>query len=154
MPRTKHTRVLVVDDYEDAADSLALLLGLWGYDSEVCYDGPSALETARAYRPQVALLDVAIPRMDGFEVARRLRSVPQLARTVLIAISGYGRESDISRARAVGFSYYLLKPVEPEDLRELMGRVASRAANLQRGGWPRAAVDKSRGEREFVKAIW
>ncbi len=153
MSRTDRTRVLVVDDYEDTADSLAVLLELWGYDSEICHDGPSAPETARAYRPQVALLDIAMPRMDGFEIARRLRAVPDLATTVLIAISGYGRESDLSRARAVGFSCYLLKPVEPEDLRELLSRTACHAADLQRVGRRKAAVNKSHGEREFVNAI-
>jgi len=124
MFRNRRPRILVVDDLADAADSLALLLGLWGYAAEVCYDGVTALETARTSRPRGVLLDVAMPGMDGFQVAQRLRAQPEFAATVIIGISGYGDEAYRNRARLVGMEHYLLKPVDLDDLRALLGRVA------------------------------
>jgi two-component system CheB/CheR fusion protein len=124
MLRKRRPRILVVDDLADAADSLALLLGLWGYAAEVCYDGATALETTRTRRPRVVLLDVAMPRMDGFQVAQRLREQPEFADTVIIGITGYGDEAHYSRARLVGMDHYLVKPVDLDDLRALLGRVA------------------------------
>jgi two-component system OmpR family response regulator len=118
-------RVLVVDNVADAADCLALLLRLWGYDAEACYGGAAALEVARADRPQAVLLDVGMPGMDGFQVAQRLRAQPGLADTVVIGITGYGDEACRTQARAVGFDHYLLKPVEPDHLRELLAGAAS-----------------------------
>ena len=85
-------RVLIVDDFRDGADSLALLLKLWGYETAVAYDGPAALTLASAAPPAAALLDIGLPGVDGCEVARRLRTLPGTARALLIALSGYGRE--------------------------------------------------------------
>jgi CheY-like chemotaxis protein len=124
MARQRRPRILVVDDLADAADSLALLLELWGYAAEVCYDGATALGTARTCRPRVVLLDVAMPRIDGFQVAQRLRAQPEFADTVIIGITGYGDEANRSRARLAGMDHYLLKPVDLDDLQALLGRVA------------------------------
>jgi CheY-like chemotaxis protein len=121
--------VLVVDNLADAADSLAILLRLWGYDAAVCYDGAAALEVAPTYRPQAVLLDVGMPGLDGFEVSRRLRGRPDCASIVIIGVSGYGDENSCSRARLAGFAHYLLKPVEPYLLQELLSRV-TRAAEF------------------------
>jgi len=134
MSERNRIRILVVDDLADATDSMTLLLGLWGYDAEGCYDGPSALKTAVTYRPHVVLLDVAMPRMDGFQVARRLRALLELANTVIIGISGYANESYSRRARAAGFDRFLVKPVEPCLLEELLNHVASGAGLPDDGG--------------------
>jgi DNA-binding response OmpR family regulator len=119
-------RVLVVDDVADAADSLALLLNIWGYGAEACYDGMAALAIARSYRPQVVVLDIGIPRMDGFEVARRLRAQPGLEQSVFMAISGHGQQAYRTRARQMGFDHYLLKPADPEEVHELLQRTLGR----------------------------
>jgi CheY-like chemotaxis protein len=116
-------RVLVVDDVADVANSLALLLELWGYDVEVCYAGGAALESARSCQPHVVLLDVGLPGLDGFQVARRIGEVPGGQHAVFIAITGYGHEACRSRAEAMGFQHYLVKPVEPDYLRELLQQI-------------------------------
>jgi DNA-binding response OmpR family regulator len=116
-------RVLVVDNMADTADSLALLLRLWGYAAEACYEGSTVLETARTYQPHVVLLDIGMPRMDGFQVAQRLRRLAGARHTVLIAITGYGDKVYRIRAHKMGFYRYLLKPVDPCELHELLIRV-------------------------------
>jgi signal transduction histidine kinase len=110
------TRVLVVDDNQDAADSLADLLGALGYQASVAYDPAQAIAAATAAMPQVAILDIGLPGMDGFELAGCLRALPEGAALTLIALSGYGQENDKSRSRAAGFSAHLVKPVNLADL--------------------------------------
>ncbi len=132
-------RVLVVDDVADAADSLALLLDLWGYDAEVCYAGGAALQAARTCQAQVLLLDIGLPGMDGFQVARRFREEPAAQDTVLIAITGWTSAACRCRAQELGFRYYLVKPVEPEYLRKLLIEVVGSlgftwAGNTDRDG--------------------
>ncbi len=105
-------RVLVVDDNADAAETLADLLHGLGHTTSVAHDGPTALSKAAAFRPQVALLDIGLPVMDGYELARRLREQPGLHRVRLLAITGYGQESDRERSRAAGFHEHLVKPVD------------------------------------------
>ena len=124
MSRENGTRVLVVDDHVDGADSMAMLLGLWGYIVRTCYGGASALETALTYRPQVVLLDVGMNGIDGFTVARRLRDQPGTASPLIIGISGFGDNSHRCRALAEGFDHYLVKPVELDDLQALLRGVA------------------------------
>jgi two-component system, chemotaxis family, CheB/CheR fusion protein len=122
--------VLIVDDCHDAADSLALLLKRWGYQTEVAYDGPSALAAALAQPPAVALLDIVMPVMDGYEVARRLRGRPQAAKVLLIALTGYGREEEVRRCSEAGFDLHLLKPCDPEELRRVLdGTIGRRSAD-------------------------
>jgi PAS domain S-box-containing protein len=113
-------RVLIVDDNVDSVESLAILLEMAGHDARTAHDGPTALETARAFRPRVVLLDIGLPRMDGYEVARRIRQEPGLAGTTLIALTGYGQEEDRRRSREAGFDRHLVKPVDPEELREVL----------------------------------
>src|SRR5437870_4862557 len=98
-------RVLVVDDNVDAADSLAVLLRLQGQEVHAAYDGPTALEVARNCRPDVVLLDVGMPEMDGYEVARRLRQQPGMEHALLIAMTGWGQEEDRRRSREAGFHH-------------------------------------------------
>ena len=123
MARKNGPRVLVVDNVADTADSCVYLLRLWGYEADACYAGSSALEAARAYQPQAVLLDIGMPGMDGFEVVRRLREQPALRQTVLIALTGYANEACRLRAQESGFQHFLVKPVDPDDLRELLLRV-------------------------------
>jgi CheY-like chemotaxis protein len=113
-------RVLVVDDGTDAADSLAMLLQLEGQDVYVAYDGPSALAQAEAYPPAIAFLDLGMPRMDGCELARRLREHPALHGAVLVAVTGWGQPEDRQRTKEAGFDHHLVKPVEPEELQKIL----------------------------------
>jgi CheY-like chemotaxis protein len=112
--------VLAVDDNRDAADSLGLMLSLWGHRPLVAYEGTTALNLALHERPDVALLDLGMPVMDGWQLARRLRAEPCLAGVLLIAVTGHGRDADRHKSRQAGIDRYLLKPVEPELLRGLL----------------------------------
>jgi PAS domain S-box-containing protein len=116
--------VLVVDDNVDGANSLALLLRLQGHEVKVAHDGQTALEVVRAFRPEAALLDIGLPRgMDGYDLANRLRAIPELQGIVLIALTGYGQKEDRLRSCAAGFSAHLVKPVNLDLLRELLAHV-------------------------------
>ena len=105
-------RVLVVDDNEDGAAMLAAVLDTRGYVVRVAHDGPSALDIADSFQPHVALLDIGLPVMDGYELAIRLRQRPGLADVTLVAVTGYGQSSDKARTRAAGFDHHLVKPVD------------------------------------------
>ncbi len=118
--RARSRRVLVVDDNRDAADSLAQLVGILGHDPEVAYDGPAALEKVRAHAPDVVLCDIGLPGMDGYEVARRVRSMTG-DEIRLVAVSGYAQPEDVSRAIEAGFDAHVAKPADPEKLQGLLG---------------------------------
>ena len=113
-------RVMVVDDNRDAADSMAVFLELAGFDTAVQLDGPSALEAAKARAPQVVLLDIGLPGLDGYEVARRLRALPGGMDCLLIALTGYGQQDDRRRAHEAGFDVHLVKPADPDAVVELI----------------------------------
>jgi two-component system CheB/CheR fusion protein len=112
--------VLLVEDNLDAAEALSELLRMWGHEVEVAHDGVSALRTARTVEPDVVLLDIGLPGMDGYEVARELRAIPGLAASRLIALTGYGQESDRRRSSLAGVDHHLVKPVDLERLRALL----------------------------------
>jgi CheY-like chemotaxis protein len=117
-------RILVVDDSHDVADSLAMLLTLLGHQVRVAYDGPAALHLAETLLPQVVLLDLGLPGMDGCEVARRLRDRVALQDTCLIASTGCDQDEDRRSCHEAGFDHFLLKPYDPGELqRVLTGRV-------------------------------
>jgi CheY-like chemotaxis protein len=113
-------RVLVVDDRRDAAVSLGRLLQLVGNDVRIAQDGLGALEALRTYRPAVVLLDIGMPGMDGYEVARQIRQQPEFQGVVLIALTGWGQEDDRRRAREAGFDHNLVKPVDFDALEALL----------------------------------
>jgi PAS domain S-box-containing protein len=113
-------RILVVDDNRDAVDALAMMLRLNGSDVEVAYDGQSGLATAQSFRPDAIVLDIGLPGMDGYEVARRLRARPETADKLIIAVTGYGQKEDRQRALAAGFDHHLVKPIESETLIQLL----------------------------------
>jgi two-component system CheB/CheR fusion protein len=118
-------RMLVVDDNVDAANMIAMTLQLFGHQTETVYSAQSALEMAVEYRPDFVVLDIGLPGMDGYEVARRLRQIPELKDTRLIAATGYGQDADRQRSEEAGFDYHLVKPIDPEKLQavlELLGR--------------------------------
>ena len=118
-------RILVVDDNTDAAESLKMLLSVFGHQVEIAHDGISALAVARSHSPQVVFLDIGLPGMDGYEVARRFRNDEGLARSKLIALSGYGTENDQQRSRAAGFNRHLVKPVDPSELPAIIAQVTA-----------------------------
>jgi PAS domain S-box-containing protein len=113
-------RVLIADDNSDAAESLAMLIHLDGHEVTVGSNGIQALELIDRFRPDVALLDIGMPGLDGYEVARRIRANPRYAGIVLAAVTGWGQESDKARAREAGFDLHFTKPIEPEKLLELL----------------------------------
>ncbi len=112
-------RVLVVDDNEDGAQTMGALLSANGHDVSVFYDAATALEAATASPPEIAFLDLNMPGMDGFELARQMRDLPSGQQIRLIAVTGMGREADVMRTRAAGFDAHLTKPADPEKLLEL-----------------------------------
>jgi PAS domain S-box-containing protein len=113
-------RVLVVDDNVDAAKSIAMILKLSGYDVHCVHDGPSALEAAQAYRPDVVVLDIGLPGMSGYEVAQRLRQQPEFKRTPLVAVTGYGQDEDRRLSKEAGIDHHLTKPVDPSALQRFV----------------------------------
>jgi PAS domain S-box-containing protein len=113
-------RVLVVDDHVDAARSSQMLLEAWGHDARVAADGPAALAELEDFRPDVVLLDIGLPDMDGYEVARRIRAGDAAPTTRLIAVTGYGQDADRLRSKQVGFDDHWVKPIRPARLRELL----------------------------------
>ena len=120
-------RILVVDDNVDAANALAMLLQHWGHEVRTVHDGESALLEAPTFRPQLMFLDIGLPRMNGFEVARLLRRLPELDGMRLIALSGYGQEEDHRRSREAGFDQHWVKPLRPEALTELLEHLGTQA---------------------------
>jgi len=112
--------ILIVDDCTDTTDSLALLMRAWGFDVDVANQGPAALQLAGARCPDVVLLDLGMPGMDGYEVARQLRCLPGVQNALLIAISGYGGKARECASREAGFDLHLTKPADPRHLRHLL----------------------------------
>jgi signal transduction histidine kinase/CheY-like chemotaxis protein len=127
-------RVLVVDDNVDAAETLRMLLEMNGHEVRCAHEGTQAIELAMDFRPDVALLDIGLPRMDGFELARRLRARPEMRDTRLIALTGYGQAEDRSRALAAGFDDHLTKPVDPNALEDLIGTSSETGSHAESAG--------------------
>jgi PAS domain S-box-containing protein len=129
----KHIRLLVVDDNVDAAETIAQLLRLAGYEASCVYDGPAALAAVESKRPDIVVVDIGLPGMDGYEVARQLRARPGSRGMPLIAVTGYGQENDRQRSIQAGFDEHFTKPVDPEALESFIARLAVRSANAQPG---------------------
>jgi CheY-like chemotaxis protein len=120
VPRLPRRRILVVDDNRSNATSLGVLLRTLGQDVEMAYDGPAALELVRRRRPDLVLLDIGLPGMDGYEVARRCREDEGLRRITLVAMTGYGKDEDRRRSQEAGFNAHLVKPVDLGDLQMIL----------------------------------
>src|SRR5262249_47033063 len=112
--------VLVVDDLRDAADSLAMMLRLMGHDTYTAYDGLEAVRSAAALRPDVILLDIGLPGVDGYEAARLIRKEPWGNHLTLVALTGWGQPEDRRRSAEAGFNDHLTKPVEASVLEKLL----------------------------------
>jgi signal transduction histidine kinase/CheY-like chemotaxis protein len=114
-------RILIVDDNHESATTMATLLSLVGQEASVAHDGPAAIEAAMANRPDLVLLDIGLPGMDGYQVAQALRSRPETCSSVVAAMTGYGSEKDMLQTKAAGFDYHLVKPVSIERLQQIIG---------------------------------
>ena len=123
--RPQHRRILVADDNLDALESLAALLALNGHEVHRAQDGAAALQAAMRHRPEVIFLDIGMPQMDGYEVARRIRAHEWGKELLLIAVTGWGQESDRQRSFAAGFDFHLVKPVDLEKLNQLLSKVSA-----------------------------
>jgi two-component system OmpR family response regulator len=115
-------RILIVEDHADTADSMAMLLRLFGHDVVVAGDGPTALQLVDGDVPDVVLLDLALPKMNGWQIARQIRSRITGKRPLLIAITGYGDQAARSRSSQAGIDLHLIKPVDPEMLEQVLQR--------------------------------
>jgi signal transduction histidine kinase len=124
-PITGAVRVLIIDDNSDAAEMLEMALKELGCETRIGYDGPSALKIVESFRPDLAFLDIGLPVMDGYELARHLRQRFSSAELRLIAVTGYGQKADIERSLQAGFDEHLVKPVEFRKLNELFARFSS-----------------------------
>jgi CheY-like chemotaxis protein len=113
-------RILVVDDNVDLARGLARLLQIHGHDVQIAHDGPTGLDEAKKSSPEVVLLDIGLPGMDGYQVAARLRREESVKDATLIAISGYGQEEDLRLAKEAGFDHHLVKPIASDDLIKIL----------------------------------
>jgi PAS domain S-box-containing protein len=123
-PLRSGRRVLVVDDNVDGAESLARVLQFGGHDTRTAHSGPEALDAARPFKPEVVFLDIGLPGMNGYEVARRLRGEPSLRGAVLVALTGWGTEDDKRQSREAGFDFHLTKPAEVTAIESILARVA------------------------------
>jgi CheY-like chemotaxis protein len=124
----KGLRVMVVDDNVDTARILAMLLRSEGHDASALSNGKAALDAAKSRKPDVILLDLGLPGMDGLEVCRRLRQDREFDKTLLVALTGYGQEEDKQRSFQAGFDAHLVKPVGLSELEELLAQAAARKA--------------------------
>jgi CheY-like chemotaxis protein len=129
---TVQRRILIVDDNRDAAESLAMLLTLSGHEVHTAYDGHEAVEAAAKFELDLILLDIGLPRLNGYEAARRIRAQQRDKGLVLVALTGWGQEEDRRRSKEVGFDAHLVKPVDHDVLTKLLaelGAYRSGAAN-------------------------
>ena len=122
---TARYRILIADDNRDGADSLAMLLQVMGHDVETAYAGDQAVEVAEQMRPDAILLDIGMPKLNGYDACRQIRTQPWGRETLLIALTGWGQEEDRRRTRDAGFDAHLVKPVEPDDLLKLLAHLSA-----------------------------
>ena len=115
----------MVDDNVDAAVTLSMILEACGYSAQVAHDGARAVELAAAFRPQVAFLDIGMPGMDGYDTARAMRQVAGLENVTLVALTGWGADSDRQKSSEAGFDHHLTKPVQLDVVQELLARLAA-----------------------------
>ncbi len=130
-PCARPLRVLVVDDNRDTVESFAMLLRAAGHDVQPAYDGATAVQSALDYQPDLVLLDIGLPGLNGFEVARRIRRLAVLKDVVLVAMTGYGQESDLKASQQAGFNHHLVKPASLTELQQILTLVAARLAPME-----------------------
>jgi len=123
----KTLRILIVEDNPDVANMLNMLVSEWGQETQVAYDPPTALSLAHKFHPDVVLLDIGLPKMHGYALARKLRETEWGRRMTIIAVTGWGQEADRQQSRAAGINHHLLKPVDPDVLHDLLATVPTEA---------------------------
>ena len=143
-PKLGTVRVLVVDDNVHAAQSLAVVLQLWGHDVLVTHDGPSAIDAAPIYRPDIVLLDIGLPKMDGYRVAEQIRQIPVLERTAILAMTGYAGDADRRRSAEAGFVRHLVKPLDLDALERYLAEYEPPRTETNNSVQQRSALDESR----------
>ena len=125
-------RVLIVDDSHDAAESLAMMLQFDGHETHMAHDGFEAIDAAEQLRPEIVLLDIGLPRLNGYEACRRIRQEPWGKQMTLVALTGWGQEEDRQRSREAGFDTHMVKPIDFDVLRKLLASLpADRRLGLQ-----------------------
>jgi CheY-like chemotaxis protein len=127
-PPVKRRRILIVDDNRDSADSLAKLLEIMGHEIGTAYDGEEAIQAAASFAPDVVLLDIGMPKLNGYDAGRRIRELPCCRNTFLIAVTGWGQEQDRRRTVEAGFNHHIVKPVNPEELMQVLASLPTRDA--------------------------
>lgn len=131
VPPKSSLRILIVDDLRDSANSLAMLLQILGNDTRTAYDGEQGVGVAEEFRPDVMLLDIGLPKLDGYEACRRVRATPWGKRVVLIALTGWGQEEDRRRSHEAGFDHHMVKPVDPQELMKLLAGLQQHPATIR-----------------------
>jgi len=122
-PPKSRLKILVVDDNPDAALSMAMMLSMMGHETRTAHDGEAAVTTAEEFRPQVILLDIGLPKLNGYEVAQRIRGQEWGAEMFLVAITGWGQDEDRRRSDDVGMNLHMVKPVEPDALDRVLAEL-------------------------------
>ena len=122
-PPAQRFKILVVDDNHDSALSMAMMLSILGHDTRTAHDGESAVSTAETFLPDVVLLDIGLPKLNGYEVAQRIRAASWGASMYLIAVTGWGQDEDRQRSTEVGLNQHMVKPVEPAALEKLLANL-------------------------------
>jgi len=151
-------RVLVVDDNRDAADTMTALLSAWGHEVRTLYDGQSVMSVVAEEQPNVVLLDIGLPKVNGYDLARELRRSESSRGTVLVAFTGYGQDDDRRRVREAGFDHHLLKPLDPEALEKIIDSVPatgaphSAASGAKKAAKPAGNAEKARPTRQGAVA--
>ena len=120
-----YPRVMVVDDNPDIAESMQMLLEMWGFEVETAGEGTTALQKVQTFRPRIVLLDIGLPVMNGYEVAEKILALPDLPEMVLIALTGYGQREDLQRSEEAGFRHHLVKPADPDELLSLLQEISA-----------------------------
>lgn len=127
-PSKQGFRILVVDDNHDSALSLAMMLSIMGHETRTAHDGESAVDTAESFLPEIVLLDIGLPKLNGYEVAQRIREREWGTSMFLIAVTGWGQEEDRQRSSEVGLNVHMVKPVEPAALERLFAELRRKQA--------------------------
>jgi CheY-like chemotaxis protein len=147
-------RVLVVDDNRDQADTLAALTGMWGYEVRTAYDGASALAAAERFEPDLWVIDIGMPRMDGYALARTVRQRPDLPPARLLALTAWSGETYKRQAREAGFDQYLTKPADPDDLKRMLTMLAQALKLAERTeALAQQNVELARETRELLMEV-
>jgi CheY-like chemotaxis protein len=123
--RFVHRRILVADDNEDSALSMAMMLKIMGNDVRMARDGVEAVEAAKEFRPEMILLDIGMPRMNGYDACRRIREMDFGRDVIIVALTGWGQDEDKRRSKEAGFDRHLIKPIDPEAIEKLLAVLQS-----------------------------